>query len=113
MIIIQLGLTLSDERATNPSSGVESAEQIIANMQNLSSSESGEGSSKYEDPEDTEEIKAAKRAESEPQEVEWTEKEVILYNLGIGAKVDELQWVYENNDNFSVRYHHTQDFVTD
>ena len=71
-------------------------------MTNISSSvESGNGDN-YVDPEDTEEIKAAKRAKPEPEEVSYTERDVQLYNLGIGAKADELNWVYENADDFAV-----------
>ncbi|CAD6586281.1 MAG: hypothetical protein TREMPRED_004380 [Tremellales sp. Tagirdzhanova-0007] len=94
-------VTRFDERATNPSSALESAQQIVANMTNTSSSADSGDDSSYIDPEDTEDIKAAKRAESEPEEVSYAERDVQLYNLGIGAKADELKWVYENADDFA------------
>ena len=71
-------------------------------MTNTSSSADSGDDSSYIDPEDTEDIKAAKRAESEPEEVSYAERDVQLYNLGIGAKADELKWVYENADDFAV-----------
>ena len=36
-----------------------------------------------------------------PEEFEYTERDVILYNLGVGATEKELQWTYEGHDNFS------------
>jgi hypothetical protein len=39
-------------------------------------------------------------ATSEPVEFEFTERDVILYNLGIGATAKQLQWVFEGNENF-------------
>lgn len=54
------------------------------------------------DDEDPEPIKAAKRANVEPDEYKFTERDVILYNLGIGATVKELKWTYENADGFCV-----------
>lgn len=32
---------------------------------------------------------------------DFSKKDVILYNLGIGCQVEELDWVYENSKNFS------------
>lgn len=74
---------------------------MIENISNVSTSGSEE-KGQYEDSEDTEDIKAAKRAKGETTEVTYTERDVMLYNLGIGAKADELQWVYENSDDFAV-----------
>ncbi|ORY22582.1 peroxisomal hydratase-dehydrogenase-epimerase [Naematelia encephala] len=97
-------ITTFDDRATNPSSGPEALQQIMANFSNIaaeSSEESSSGGANYEDSEDTEEIKAAKRNAPEPEEFTYTERDVMLYNLGIGAKASELQWVYENSDGFA------------
>lgn len=47
-------------------------------------------------------IAKAKTAKSKATEFSYDEKDVILYNLGIGAKRTELPFVYENNDNFQV-----------
>ncbi|KND01054.1 uncharacterized protein SPPG_04146 [Spizellomyces punctatus DAOM BR117] len=36
-----------------------------------------------------------------PETFEYTERDLILYALGVGATREELQWVYENSENFS------------
>ena len=102
-------ITRFDERSTHPTSGPEAVEQIMANFSNLSGSSgsgeasgSGSGSDTYVDSEDTEEVKKAKREPPATDEYEYTEKDVILYNLGVGAKASELQWTYENDDDFAV-----------
>lgn len=71
-------------------------------MQNVSSG--GESSSdNYVDAEDTPEIKEAKKNMPQPTEdFVYTERDVLLYNLGIGAKASDLKWVYENADGFQV-----------
>ncbi|KAK8869455.1 hypothetical protein IAR55_000019 [Kwoniella newhampshirensis] len=95
-------ITTFDDRATNPSSGAEALQQIMENFANVAanSEESGDVDS-FEDKEDTEEVKTAKKNTPEPEEFSYTERDVLLYNLGIGAKADELQWTYENSDGFS------------
>ena len=42
----------------------------------------------------------AKKRPLESTEFTYTEKDVILYNLGIGATEKDLQWVFESDDNF-------------
>ncbi|KZV83142.1 NAD(P)-binding protein, partial [Exidia glandulosa HHB12029] len=91
-----------DGRATNPTSSQESLQQIVMNFENESGASSEEGSgADYSDPEDTPEIAAAKKNLPEPVEVSWEEKDIILYNLGIGATEQELQWTYEGSDDFA------------
>lgn len=51
---------------------------------------------------DTDAIKDAKGREPLVDEMTYTERDVMLYNLGVGAKADELQWTYENADDFMV-----------
>lgn len=43
----------------------------------------------------------AKKEVVEPLEFTYTERDVILYNLGIGATEQELQWTFENHDHFA------------
>ncbi|CAE6431222.1 unnamed protein product [Rhizoctonia solani] len=38
--------------------------------------------------------------ESKPTPVAWTKRDMLLYALGIGAKADELEYVYELDKNF-------------
>ncbi|WVQ69702.1 uncharacterized protein L199_007922 [Kwoniella botswanensis] len=92
-------ITTFDDRATNPSSGPEALQQIMANFSNTAG-ESGGDRESNEDPEDTPEIKEAKKNSPEPEEFTYSERDVLLYNLGIGAKADELQWTYENAEEF-------------
>lgn len=103
-----IGTELPDERATHPSSGAESLEQILDNFNNTSASnkadaDSGSADSDYFiDKDDTAEVKEAKRNPPQPDDYVYTERDVLLYNLGVGAKVEQLQWVYENADGFQV-----------
>lgn len=97
-------ITTFDDRATHPTSGPEALEQIMENFSNLAA-EGGSAppesrSDSYEDSEDTEDIKAAKRSSPDPEEYTFTERDVLLYNLGVGAKANELKWTYENADDF-------------
>lgn len=95
---------LTDDRATHPSSGPEALEQIMENFANVSGGADGGSDSNgdFVDDEDTKEVKEAKQNPPQPEEFEYTERDVLLYNLGVGAKVDQLQWVYENADGFQV-----------
>ncbi|RDB26283.1 Peroxisomal hydratase-dehydrogenase-epimerase [Hypsizygus marmoreus] len=56
----------------------------------------------FADPEDSKLVAEAKKVTSEPEEYTYTERDVILYNLGIGATEKELQWTYEGDDQFAV-----------
>ncbi|KAL7424311.1 hypothetical protein Q5752_001901 [Cryptotrichosporon argae] len=96
-------ITTFDERSTHPSSGPEALEQIMSNFSNTSGGDGdeGSGSDEFIDAEDTEEIKAAKRTKADPEEFDYTERDVILYNLGVGAQAQELQWTFEGSDNFA------------
>ena len=77
--------------------------QIAENFGNESedSGESSSSSSPYADPEDSELVAEAKKNVEEPLEYSYTERDVILYNLGIGATEQELQWTFEGDDEFA------------
>jgi multifunctional beta-oxidation protein len=90
-------VTFSDARSTHPTSPQEALQQIIANLQDSKD----EGESAYADSEDAEAVAHAKKAAKETGEFSYTERDVILYNLGIGATEQELHWVFENDDHFS------------
>src|SRR6201992_1130795 len=47
-------------------------------------------------------IAKAKVAKADGTDYVYTEKDVILYNLGLGAKRTDLPLVYENDENFQV-----------
>ena len=78
--------------------------QIAENFGNMDENGvSGSDSSEnpYADPEDSEVVAQAKKEPQEPIEFNYTERDVILYNLGVGATEQELQWTYENHEDFA------------
>ncbi|KAI0064752.1 peroxisomal hydratase-dehydrogenase-epimerase [Artomyces pyxidatus] len=80
------------EGTTNPASTQEGMQPLVDNFNNQASEE---------DPEDPQIVRDAKKQVSDPVEYSYTERDVILYNLGIGATEKELQWTYEGHDQFS------------
>ena len=55
----------------------------------------------YADKEDSPLVAKAKKEETELVPYEYTERDVILYNLGVGATETELQWTYEGDEDFA------------
>ena len=47
-------------------------------------------------------FESAKNYKFEPKIFEYTDRDVKLYALGVGAKRTDLKWVFEGDDNFSV-----------
>jgi hypothetical protein len=79
--------------------------QLVENFTNRAEAdETGSGNKqkeeRYFDPEDSELVKDAKRLIPEAVEFEYDERDVIVYNMGVGATEKELQWVYEGDENF-------------
>ncbi|PGH15044.1 peroxisomal hydratase-dehydrogenase-epimerase [Polytolypa hystricis UAMH7299] len=81
-----------DSRADHPEDGQAGLQSIMANMSNKSG---GSGDKKILDA-----IEEAKAMKSEGTPFDYSDKEVILYNLSLGAKRTELPLVYENNEDF-------------
>jgi multifunctional beta-oxidation protein len=73
--------------------------QLIENFGNTASGSNG---GNHIDPEDPPLVVEAKKRPAEATEFTYTEKDVILYNLGIGATDKELHWVFESDDRFHV-----------
>ena len=73
--------------------------QIVGNFENKSESEN----SPSDDPADgdIELVREAKRNVPEPQDYSYSERDVILYNLSIGATEEELHWAFENHEEFA------------
>lgn len=55
----------------------------------------------FTDPEDSQLVADAKKDKPEDHEFSYTERDVILYNLGIGATAKDLQWTYESHEEFA------------
>ncbi|KAF2661945.1 NAD(P)-binding protein [Lophiostoma macrostomum CBS 122681] len=86
-----------DGRADHPNDNASGVGKIMANMENKSNS--GE---KSEGADYLSAIEEAKSAQAEGTPFEYDEKDVLLYNLGIGAKRTDLPFVFENHDSFQV-----------
>ncbi|CEH17326.1 multifunctional beta-oxidation protein [Ceraceosorus bombacis] len=94
------------EESSFPASNQEAMEQIMSNIGNAGESEEGdeedgEGDEDFSHPDDPKEIAEAKKAKPEPSEFSYTERDVILYALGVGAGAKELPYVYEGDDDFA------------
>jgi len=73
--------------------------QIVENFGNKPESRS----SPSDDPADgdIELVREAKKNIPEPQDYSYSERDVILYNLSIGATEQELHWTFENHEEFA------------
>jgi hypothetical protein len=87
----------ADGRDSHPTSTQEALQQLIANFENTAQGSDG---GDHVDPEDPPLVVEAKSRPIEATEFTYTEKDVILYNLGVGATEKELHWVFESDDHF-------------
>ncbi|KAF2746338.1 multifunctional beta-oxidation protein-like protein [Sporormia fimetaria CBS 119925] len=87
-----------DGRADHPHDNASGLAKIMANMQNKSKG----GKAKKDGSQYLKAQEEAKAAKAEGTPFDYTQRDVILYNLGIGAKRTDLPYVYENDDNFQV-----------
>ena len=92
-------VNFDDGRADHPEDAQDGLKSIMTNMQNKSS-RSAEKSSGNANAEILDKIEKAKNMQAEGTEFLYDDKDVILYNLSIGAKRTELPLVYENSDSF-------------
>ncbi|KAK7202626.1 hypothetical protein BZA70DRAFT_285589 [Myxozyma melibiosi] len=79
-----------DGRATHPKNTQESLAPILGNMENVSGDSSSSGSS------------VPQEMTFDDYESSYDTRDLILYNIGIGAKASELQYVFEGDENFTV-----------
>ncbi|PPJ50814.1 hypothetical protein CBER1_06480 [Cercospora berteroae] len=94
-------VNFDDGRADNPHDVSFANDKILGNSQNRSK-KGGKQSKSSDDTDYLAVIDEAKKAQAEGTEFVYDERDVILYNLGIGAKRTELPYVFEGDDNFQV-----------
>ena len=82
-----------DGRATHPTSTQESFAGVQENFDNVSKEKESPSGEKSAD--------SAKAAKLPVSKFSYTEKEVILYALGVGSKRTDLPLVYESSDSFA------------
>lgn len=88
-------VNFDDGRADHPEDAQDGLKSIMNNMQNKSGGgQSGENAGILAN------IEKSKGLESKGTQFKYDDRDVILYNLGIGAKRTELPLVYENSDSF-------------
>ncbi|KAI1470656.1 NAD(P)-binding protein [Daldinia caldariorum] len=91
-------VNFDDGRADHPEKAQDSVAKIMANMEN----KRGASKAPTESNQYLEAQKNALTAKSEPTEFTYTERDSLLYNLGVGAKRTELEYVYEGHENFQL-----------
>ncbi|KAL5614625.1 uncharacterized protein BROUX77_000462 [Berkeleyomyces rouxiae] len=84
-----------DGRADHPFKAQDSIEKMVANLS--SSSDSGDSDDKVNY---LEAIEKAKKETPIDSEYQFEERDVLLYNLGVGAKRNDLKYVFEGADDF-------------
>lgn len=92
-------VNFDDGRADHPEDAQDGVKSIMNNIQNKSKPRSAPPSNKANN-EILENIEKAKKLESEGTEFSYNDKNVILYNLSIGAKRGDLPYVYESSESF-------------
>ncbi|KAI8956255.1 hypothetical protein F4801DRAFT_7998 [Xylaria longipes] len=87
-----------DGRADNPEKTSASIEKVMANLGNRrGASKQPSRSNQYLEAQEK-----AKNAKSESTEFSYTDRDAMLYNLGVGAKRTDLPYVFEGHENFQV-----------
>ncbi|EON98375.1 putative peroxisomal hydratase-dehydrogenase-epimerase protein [Phaeoacremonium minimum UCRPA7] len=90
-------IDFEDGRADNPETPEEGLKNIMGVVKGLMSSGSGASAGSF-----LAAINAAKKAQPSVSETSYTEKEIILYNISLGATSDQLDLVYEGHPGFQV-----------
>lgn len=93
-----------DGRADYPEHTQDGLKSIMNNMQNRSDARAKNKKEKHGDAnqEVLSNIKKAQEARPSSLDFSYDDRDVILYNLGLGAKRTQLSLVYENADSFQV-----------
>ncbi|KAL6884212.1 NAD(P)-binding protein [Trichoderma longibrachiatum] len=96
-------VNFDDGRADHPEKAQDGLEKIMKNIENKAQGDSSSSSSSAAAPAGNEYLAAIEEAlkkEGEPTEYSFTERDVILYNIGVGAKRKELKYVFEGAEDF-------------
>lgn len=91
--------TFNDGRSDNPESPQDGVKKVMENMHNRKSGGKAKGGVNKEI---LEKIEKAKNTKASETAYEFDDKEVILYNLSLGAKRTDLKWVFEGDEKFEV-----------
>ena len=94
-------INFDDGRADHPEDGQDGLKSIMKNMENKRH-EGGEDIGEGNDKQVLDNIEEAKKMQSEKSDFKYDDKDVILYNLGVGAKRTQLPLVYEGSESFQV-----------
>lgn len=94
-------VNFDDGRADHPEDSQDGLKSIMKNMENRSGAKSEKKPAKA-NQEVLDNIEKAKKMQAEGSEFSYDDRDVILYNLGLGAKRTDLPFVYENSDRFQV-----------
>ena len=92
-------VNFDDGRADNPEDGQDGLQSIMNNMQNKAG---GKGGNSEGDSAVLDNIAKAKTMQASGTQFKYDDRDVVLYNLSVGAKRTELPLVYENSDSFQV-----------
>ena len=92
-------VNFNDGRADHPEDAQDGLKSMMNNMQNKSGKSTGKSLGNA-NAEILDNIEKAKKMQAEGTKFIYDDKDVILYNLSIGAKRTELPLVYENSDSF-------------
>jgi len=84
-----------DGRADHPESTQDGMAKIMSTLQKATPKKTSKPNPKI-----LKAIENAKNVESSGTKMQYNEKDVILYALGIGAKRTDLKWVFENSSDF-------------
>lgn len=95
-------ISFDDGRADHPEDSQDGLKSIMANMQNRSGGSSRSSSPGSQNSEILSNIEAAKKMKAEGTPFAYSDKDVILYNLSLGAKRNQLPLVYEGSSDFQV-----------
>jgi len=98
-------ITVFDTRATYPNSAMDSQKQMFANFETAGKSAAATPAKtttpdNYADKEDSKLVADAKKIKHASSEYTYSERDIALYNLGVGASEQDLKWIFEQHDEF-------------